>query len=47
MKMDVIGQLDADGSKRFATLVGRAYVIGAIGAACAGLAALVWAVRWW
>ncbi|WP_287497781.1 hypothetical protein [Pandoraea sp. CB10b_02] len=46
-KMNVSGQLDADGAKRFASLVGQAYVIAAAGAACAGAAALIWAIRWW
>ncbi|UXC37205.1 hypothetical protein [Cupriavidus gilardii] len=45
--MKVTGELDAEGAKQYAARLGVAYVIGSIGAACAGIAALVWAIRWW
>jgi hypothetical protein len=46
-KMELSGQLDADGAKRFASRLGVAYILGSIGVVCTGLAALIWAVRWW
>ena len=45
--MQLTGQLDSSGAEKFATRIGLSYVIAAIGAACAGVAALVWAIRWW
>jgi hypothetical protein len=47
-KMNITGQLDSAGAEKFAACVGIAYVIAAIGAACGGVAMLIWATRgWW
>ncbi|WP_158641828.1 hypothetical protein [Candidatus Glomeribacter gigasporarum] len=46
--MNITGQLDSEGAKQFAARIGMAYVIAAIGAACGGIATLIWAVHaWW
>ncbi|MDR2240059.1 MAG: hypothetical protein LBE33_06400 [Zoogloeaceae bacterium] len=44
IKMIVTGQLDSKGADRFARMVGAAYVVAAV---MGGMAALIWAVRWW
>jgi len=46
-KMNVTGQLNDEGSARFAQRIGLAYVIAALAGAVAALAALVYAIRWW
>ncbi|WP_211475049.1 hypothetical protein [Collimonas humicola] len=46
-KMNVTGQLDSQGAEKFASRIGVSYIIAAIGAASAGAAALIWAIRWW
>lgn len=46
-KMTVTGQLDAAGADRFARRMAVAYMIAAVGMAAAGMAGLVYAIRWW
>lgn len=46
-KMNVTGQLDAEGAEKFAARVGTSYVIASVAAALAALAGLIHAIRWW
>lgn len=50
-KMNMTGQLDSQGAEKFASRIGISYIVvsigAAIGAASAGVAALILAIRWW
>lgn len=43
-KMNMTGQLDSQGAEKFASRIGISYIVVAIGAASAGVAALILAI---
>jgi len=44
--MHLTVQLDARSTKQLAAIVGISHLVAAVGVACAGAAALIWAIRW-
>jgi hypothetical protein len=45
--MGLSGQLDERGAEKLAGRIGISYIVASAGAAAGGLAALIYAIRWW